>query len=210
MIEPMTSMAAAISGGIVKVATRSASVLIKSGLAWLVVLSIYRQQTPAEVLQSAVDWSGAELSLTPVVDWVHTRGSVIEAFALFVLSVSISGVRFGSTSWTSTHGPMGMSLGVILLVETGAPNIALVVAMTAGPLFATALERDIGSGAVVFVSPWIYLIAPAVVLSDLLGFRGAASKQRSHHQARLDRTGPAASRAARVGGEGFLGSPVDV
>jgi len=177
VIELMTSMATAVSNGIVKTTTRSAGVLVKSGLAWIVLLSVLRHESPGLLLQSAVNWSGLNWSATSTLDWMHARTGAIEGLAILLLWVSISGVTIGSASWTNSHGPLGISLSLAVLLETGAPATALIGALAAGPVFAAIVERDAGSGIVVFIAPWIYIAAPFFVLSNLLGLRPAERRQ---------------------------------
>jgi hypothetical protein len=80
-------------------------------------------------------------------------------------------VRLGSVNWQYTRGPLGLTIGVVLLLEIDPSPLVLIATLSTGPLLAVARERCLDSGLVVIVSPLPYLLAPFTVLADLLGFR---------------------------------------
>lgn len=85
--------------------------------------------------------------------------------------VAISGVRLGSVNWQYTRGPLGLTISIVLLVESDTSPLPLMATLSAGLLFAVIRERCLDSGVVVLVSPLLYLLAPFTVTADLLGFR---------------------------------------
>lgn len=85
--------------------------------------------------------------------------------------VAISGVRLGSVNWQYTRGPLGLTISIVLLLESDASPLPLIATLSAGLLFAVIRERCLDSGVVVLVSPLLYLLAPFTVTADLLGFR---------------------------------------
>jgi hypothetical protein len=175
MIELVTSVATAVTNGVSGMLVRSGKLLLKSALTWLLVVSMDLGMRPGQAVQVAVTWSGLPWSVEPITNWLHDRSTAAEAVAVLVAFMAISGVRFGSVGWQYTHGPFGLSVGLLLVLECGTPRLLLIGALSAGPVFAMVRERRLGSGLVVLLAPLIYLLAPLSVLADLLGFRDAQS-----------------------------------
>ncbi|MFD7159408.1 hypothetical protein ACFV9C_32750 [Kribbella sp. NPDC059898] len=171
MIEMVSSVASAVTNRASGMVTRSSQVLMKSSVTWLAVVSLSQRRQPGRVLQAAVDWAGIHWAVQSITTWLHDRRTATEVVGILFTFVAVSGIRLGAASWQSTRGPLGLTIGILLLLESNSSPLMLTAALFSGPLLAVIRERSVDSGLVVVISPLLALSAPLGVLAELFGFR---------------------------------------